>query len=215
MWIFSAMLSLLADNLILTKALGTSTLMAAAKNRSNLAILSLMMTGFSVFGCLLTSLFYLWIPTLGSLALFPVSLLTPLLYTAVISVIYIIVLLLLHSLCRRRFSIIRKYVHLSAFNCAVMGTLYIGFSPELFVRNSVTPAEFLGMQLYSIHWLSPAGAVLFGLQTGLGFVLSSLMLLAVRRRLYSEEVPAAFRGFPAVLVYIGLISMAVHAITMQ
>ncbi len=208
MWIFSALISLMADNLILTKALGTSTLLAATKNRSNLVILSLMMTGFSVLASLLTALLYRGFPVLTSFAVFPASLLTPLLYTSVISVIYIIVLLLLYALTGRRFAVLRKYIHLSAFNCAVMGTLYLGFPGQ----SVMIPADFLGIHV-STDPFSPLAALFFGLEMGMGFVLASLMLLAVRKRLYSEDVPAAFRGFPAVLIYIGLISMAVHAIT--
>ncbi len=212
MWIFSSFLSLLADNLILTRALGTSTLMAASKNRSNLVILSLMMTLFSVLGSVVTALLYRFIPQLANLMIFPVSVFQPLLYAAVISAEYILVLLILYLIGGEKSASVRKYVHLSAFNCAVMGTLYLCFSPDQFTRDAVMPAEFLGLQFYFDDRLSPLRALLFGLQTGLGFLLASLMLLAVRKRLYSEEVPAAFRGFPAVLVYIGLISMAVHAI---
>ncbi len=213
MWIISALLSLLADNLILTGALGTSTLMAATKNRSNLAILSLMMTLFSVLACLLTSLLYQGFPMLTSITVFPVNYLAPLLYTAVISVIYIIVLLALYAMSGKKRAAATKYVHLSAFNCAVMGTLYLGFTPEQVTRDVQLPAEFLGMRLDLVYQLSPVASVLFGVQMGLSFVLASLMLLAVRKRLYAQEVPSVFRGYPAVLIYIGLLSMAVHAIT--
>lgn len=211
MWIFSSLISLLADNLIFTKALGTSTLMAASKNRSNLAILSLVMTLFSVLGCVLTGAAYQFLP-LAELTVFPFSFFQPLLYAAVISVIYLLTLLVLYAAGGEKSRKVRKYVHLSAFNCAVMGTVHLAFPAGLFVRDAVTPAEFLGLHFYSIPRLSIAGSLLFGMQTGLGFMLASLILLAVRKRLYSETVPAAFRGFPAVLVYIGLISMAVHAI---
>ncbi len=212
MWILSSLLSLLADNLIFTRALGTSTLMTASKNRSNLAVLSLMMTLFSVLGCFVTSTLYLLFPQLAGLMVFPLDVFQPLLYAAVISGIYLLTLLAVYAIGREKTRRIRRYIHLSAFNCAVTGTLYLGFAPELFARSAVTPAEFLGMQIYSGHRLGLLGSALFGLQTGLGFMLASLMLLAVRRRLYSDDVPAAFRGFPAVLIYIGLISMAVHAI---
>ena len=212
MWIFSSFLSLLADNLILTKALGTSTLMTASKNRSHLAILSLMMTLFAVLSSVLTMLLYQCIPMLVQLMTFPMSMFQPLVYTAVIAVVYLLVLLISYWIGGEKSASIRKYVHLSAFNCAVMGTLYLYFTPDMFQRGDYGSAEFLGFQLYFSDPLGVLGAALFGLQTGFGFLLASLMLLAVRHRLYSQEVPAAFRGYPAVLLYIGLISMAVHAI---
>lgn len=212
MWIISAFVSLLTTNLILTKALGTSTLMAAAKSRSSLAVLALMMTCFSALGCMLLGGIYALFPGLSSMAVFPASLVQPLLYTAVISLIYIIVLLVLYSLSGERFGRLKKYIHLSAFNCAVMGTLYTAFEPHLFLQNSTRFTHFLGMTL-RVDRLSIPGAALFGLQSGLGFLLAACMLAAVRKRLYAEEVPAAFRGFPAVMIYIGLLSMAAYAIT--
>ena len=44
MWLMTALFSLLTTNLIFTRALGTSTMLAAAKNSSNLAVLSLLET---------------------------------------------------------------------------------------------------------------------------------------------------------------------------
>ncbi len=211
MWILSAFVSLLTTNLILTKALGTSTLMAASKSRSSLAVLALMMTGFSAFGCMLTGAAVQLVPQLWTGALFPLEL-RPLLYTFSVSLIYIAVLLAAWALCRSRFSQLKKYIHLSAFNCAVMGTIYLAFDLPAMQSMSLSPTYFLGMRLH-VHQFSVLGGALFGLQTGMGFVLAALMLAAVRKRLYHEEVPAAFRGFPAVMVYLGLLSMAVYAIT--
>ncbi len=195
MWLIANVISLLTTNLVLTKALGTSTLMAAAKSKSNLLILALVMTGFSMLCCLLTSLAGMVIP-FGQMTL-PAALLMPMVFALIVCAVYLIVLLGLYSLAGSKFSVYKKYIHLSALNCAVMGTLYLGFT-----RNGS------GFQPLPI-----AEAVAFGLQSGLGFVLAALLLTAVRSRLYAETVPASFRGFPAVMVYIGLLSMAVYAIT--
>ncbi len=213
MWIFTVFLSLLTDNLIFTKALGTSTLMAASKNRFNLLILSLMMTVYSVAGCMLTTLLYWNIPIIRHDSVILESLFSPFLYTAVISVIYIAVLLLLYVVCGRRFSIIKKYVHLSAFNCAVMGVMHLCFAPERFLTGSFVPTDFMGISVPMVDARTVYGSLLFGIQMGLGFLLASLLLISVRKRLYADEVPSAFRGFPAILVYIGLLSMAIYAIT--
>ncbi len=203
MWLFSSLLSLLADNLIFSRALGTSTLMAATKNRSNLVILSLMMTVFSVLCSMLTAVICRLLP-LSAVEWIAAHKFSVLLYTAVISVIYFIVLLLVYAVGRSRAAAFRKYVHFSAFNCAVMGTLFLCFS-------QTAP----GMSSYSPAVPSIGGAAFFGLQMGLGFLLSSLILIAVRKRLYDAELPEAFRGIPAVFVYIGLFSMAIYAVTMQ
>ncbi len=185
-WFLSALLSLLADNLILTRALGTSTLMAAARSRSNLLLLSVLITVFSEAGCVLSGTVCRLLKSAGMTA---DKMLLPLIYTFTVSVIYIVILLLIFRFSRKYFYRIKKYVHLSAFNCAVTGTLYLNWEKE------------------------SGSSPLFGLQAGLGFLLASLMLTAVQKRLYSEKVPAAFRGMPAVMTYIGLLSMAVYALT--
>lgn len=51
-----------------------------------------------------------------------------------------------------------------------------------------------------------------GAEAGTGFILAAFILMAAFRRLNSRAVPAAFRGFPAMLVYLGIISMAVYAL---
>lgn len=187
MWLLSVFVSLLADNIILTKALGTSTLMAASKSRSNLLVLSVLITFFSAGSCFLAGL------VLQPFETFDIIFATQL-YTIILSMLYIAVLLGLYKLCRKHFVRLKKYVHLSAFNCAVTGTLYLYFDGS--------------------RAADPIGGLLFGLLTGLGFFLVSVLLTTVKGRLYSGDVPAAFRGMPAVMLYIGLLSMAVYALTM-
>lgn len=211
MWLFSAVVSLLTTNLIFTKALGTSTLMAASKSSSSLAILAAVMTCFSTAACLLTNLVFSLF-RLTILLQYPYSLGLPLMYTAIISVIYLVVLLAMHVFAKKRFANYKKYVHLSAFNCAVMGTLYLAFEPVQFLKDFQLRSDSYVLGSIFADTTHPVGALLFGLQAGLGFLVASLMLSAVRERLYDKEVPSAFRGFPAVLVFIGLISMAVYAL---
>ena len=54
--------------------------------------------------------------------------------------------------------------------------------------------------------------VMAGAEAGTGFILAAFILMAAYKRLCSKDVPAAFRGFPSMLVYLGIISMAVYAL---
>lgn len=212
MWLLTAIFSLLTTNLIYTRALGTSTVMAAAKNSSNLSVLALLMTVFSVGACLGMQLICYPLGLAGILA-YPYSLGLPLVYTAVIGVLYLLVLLILGAVFRKKASSYKKYVHLSAFNCAVMGTLYLAFAPNGLAQALAEPPTVRLFGMIEGQMDSPVTAILFGLQEGLGFLLAALMLSGVRERLYEErEVPVAFRGLPAVMVFIGIISMAVYAV---
>ncbi len=51
-------------------------------------------------------------------------------------------------------------------------------------------------------------ALLFGLRAGCGLFLTALMLESVQRKLTSEQMPSATRGWPSTLIYLGIISMA-------
>ena len=211
MWLLTAIISLLTTNLIFTYALGTSTMLAASRRRSSLPVLAVLMTVFSVVGCfaMQTLLFRLH---LVELLVYPYSLGLPLVFTAVIGAVYLMVLLISGVFLKKKAGNYKKYIHLSAFNCAVMGTLYLAFSAGGPGQALTDAAQIEVFGMLDVHMDEPLSAVLFGLQEGAGFLLASLMLMPVRERLNDTEVPEAFRGLPAVMVYIGILSMAVYAI---
>ena len=56
-------------------------------------------------------------------------------------------------------------------------------------------------------------SVLFGLGSGLGYMLSVFLVVEAQRRLRSRAVPDAFRGLPITLIYIGILAMAIYGFT--
>ena len=54
--------------------------------------------------------------------------------------------------------------------------------------------------------------LIFGITSGLGFAAASYMLSGVYSELYSENVPRVFRGYPAVMIFSGIMAMAVYGI---
>lgn len=119
------------------------------------------------------------------------SLFMPILYVAVVSIIYIVTLMLIWRFFNKFFRNIRKYVHLSVFNCSVIGALFLC---------SVQGADILTY-------------IGYGFGTGVGFLLAAYLLYIAADRLNSPLVPAAFRGFPIMLVYVGILSLALYAFT--
>lgn len=189
MFLINDFIALLAANLILTQALGTSTLFIAANSRKNLLRTAFVITVFTVLG------------SLG--AYFADSLLPEkysdlrlLIYIALIGILYVIFLSALFLISREKFEKSRKYIHISAFNCAVMGTLFT------ISQRAADDSSFMNLKSYAAA----------GLEAGFGFILASLILTAAYRKLNSAKVPASFRGFPAMLVYLGIISMAVYTL---
>ncbi len=189
MYLINDFITLLAANMILMQALGTSTLFIAAGNRKNLVVTAFVIMIFTTIG---TAAAY----CIDSMLPEKYNNLTLLLYTLTIGILYVILLSALYFAGRNYFEKLRKYIHLSAFNCAVMGTLFSISS------RATDDSSLMNLKSY----------VSTGFEAGIGFIIAALILTAAYRKLNSSKVPASFRGFPAMLVYLGIISMAVYSL---
>ena len=117
-------------------------------------------------------------------------LLMPMIYAAIISVLYVLALLFFWRVFPKLFRKIRKYVHLTIFNCTVIGALFLNSN-------------------YGSDLLSYIG---YGFGTGIGFFLACFMLNIARDKLDSDRIPKVFRGYPIMLIYIGVVSLAFYAL---
>ena len=52
----------------------------------------------------------------------------------------------------------------------------------------------------------------YGFGTGIGFFLACFLLNVAREKLDSDKIPRVFRGYPIMLVYIGVVSLAFYAL---
>ena len=180
--LLSVLLTAITANLIFTKALGISTITASAKSKTDFVGIGLMVTILTTWSRGITH---------ASTDCFPAWILpTDRWHISWHSaVLYIFLLVFLHAVGRPTFYRFRKYVHLCTFNCAVLGTLLLN-------------AEQSG---------SLSASLRFGLTAGLGFVIGAWTLKAVYPKLTSDRVPASVRGYPAILLYIGIQRMALYA----
>lgn len=181
--ILIAFVAIFVENTIFFRGFGSSTMIISSKNKRYFVGLTLCITYMTTVSC--------------ALAYFANKIFTdydmnylylPIIYVVIIGCVYIITLLLLYKIFNSLFVKIKKYIHLSAFNCAVLGAMFIS----------------------SIKDLSFIEYLVFGLATGIGFMLAAYLLAIVYDKLYSEDVPKSFRGYPIILIYIGIISMALY-----
>ncbi|MCL1823318.1 MAG: hypothetical protein FWG44_03860 [Oscillospiraceae bacterium] len=180
----AALLAVLLQNSIFERALGSNILIYASRKKSYVIGFSLVI----IYVTALSSVFVWFLDTtLADFEYF--GILMPLLYILVISVIYILSLIIIWRFMPKLFGKIKSYVHLSVFNCSVLGALFLN-------------TQF-GEGL--------AGYIGFGIGTGLGFFLAGYLLYIAHTKLNSDLVPAAFRGLPVTLVYVGIISLALYA----
>lgn len=183
--ISAAMVSIFVQNAIFERAFGANVAIYASRKESHImgfaAGMTLMTTAASTvtyfLDGLLLPLKYGW-------------LMMPLVYMAVISALYLIALLGMWRLLPKMFAKVRKYAHLTVFNCTVIGALFLN--------------SYYGSDIWSY--------IGYGLGTGIGFFLACLLLNIAREKLDSDKIPKAFRGYPIMLVYIGVISLAFYAL---
>lgn len=180
----AALLGIFIENAAFERAMGVNVLLYAARKKENLIGIFIgaiyVTTASSAIICFLDRYFSSWEYY---------NILIPFIYIFVVSAVYLLTLMAVWRFFPKIFRKVKKYVHLSVFNCAVLGAL--------FIQSQIggTFASYVG----------------YGIGTGLGFLLAGYLIYAAEDRLNSESVPAAFRGMPVTMIYIGIISLALSA----
>lgn len=180
-----AMVSVFVQNAIFDRAFGSNVGIYASRKNSTVIGFTLGITAMTTVSSVLS--FFV------DQALLPTEfgwLFMPLIYSAIISVLYILGLLLLWRCFPKIFKKIRKYVHLAIFNCTVIGALFLNSN--------------YGSDIWS--YLG------YGFGTGIGFFLACFLLNIAHEKLDSDNIPKIFRGYPIMLIYIGVISLAFYAL---
>ncbi|MCM1299075.1 MAG: hypothetical protein NC203_06775 [Firmicutes bacterium] len=180
----AALLGIFIENAAFERALGVNVLLYAARKKENLIGIFVgaiyVTTVSSAIICFTDRYFSSWEYY---------NIMIPFIYILVVSAVYLLTLMAVWKFFPKIFRRVKKYVHLSVFNCAVLGAL--------FIQSQIggTFASYVG----------------YGVGTGLGFLLAGYLIFAAEDRLNSESVPAAFRGMPVTMIYIGIISLALSA----
>ncbi len=184
--ISAALISIFAQNMVLERALGANVLLYASRKKEHVL-------GFAAAIAYVTTvsapLIWLFDTLLGESGYYRVIM--PLLYVLTIAVIYIVTLVVIWRFFPKLFKSLKKYVHLSVFNCSVIGALFL--------------CSQQGNDIF--------GYLGYGIGTGIGFLVAAYLLYAASARLNSPLIPAAFRGYPIMIVYVGILSLALYAFT--
>lgn len=180
-----AMISVFAQNAIFDRAFGVNVAIYASRKSSHII-------GFTIGMTIMT--------TLASAAAYPFDLMLlptkygylfmPLIYVGIVGALYLLGLFALWGLFPKTYYKVNKYAHLAVFNCAVFGALFLNYN--------------FGKGF--------AGYVGYGFGTGIGFFLACFLLNIAQERLNSDKIPAVFRGYPIMLVFIGIVSLAFNVL---
>lgn len=183
-----AVAALFAQNAVFARGMGISRVIQLVGDDDTSTLL---------FGCLLSVICVLNAPVayLINHVIEPLSertLVRPLAYvvcTGIVCGVLWLALTYLRSLPYH--SQLRDMLPNAAFNTCVAGTMLVA------TTQSYTLPQSIG----------------FGFGSGAGYFLAVLLVAEARRRLQGSEVPKAFRGLPIVLVYIGILSLAIYGFT--
>lgn len=186
--IYTAFLAVGAENLLFSGGAGFSRALRAAQRRENIGIYALLITWFS----LLSVLFGLWLRPVLPAAYGPKMILRSAYLAAAAAVAYFIT-----YVCARRILPVRFMKKISAL-----------LAPAA-VNTVVLAMPY--MQWYLA--LKPAEAVGYALGTGAAFFLASVVLSYAEEKCRNPDIPASFRGLPALILYIGILSMAFAGFT--
>ena len=183
-----AVLAIFAQNAVFTRALGVSRLVQlVGDDRTSSGLFGLQLCITQVLVAPLAFYAGRFLAPLPNRAQ-----LRPLVYVACIAVVCLAEqLLLLLGRALPHSGQLLRIVPLAGLNSCVLGTVLVERT------QTFTLGQSLG----------------FGVGSGLGYVLAVLLVTEARHRLRSKAIPAAFRGLPITLVYIGVLALAIYGFT--
>lgn len=180
--LLTALLAVTAENIIFSGGIGFSRVLRAARKPKTLGIYALFVAFFSLISVLLSSLWSSLVAEGPALVI-----IRPAVFAGLVALVYVVSAYTAKSFFPNFY---RKYGMLlspAAMNTVVLSMPYIQKSFKL----NVTDA---------------AG---FALGTGIAFFLAALALAYTLDKYRNQtEMPKAFSGLPAVLLYVGILSMA-------
>lgn len=180
-----ALTAILVENIVFTRALGISASLFVLRKEHDHWLFCGVLTLITTLSCCLASLFNRYLNR-SAHAYF----LRPMAYVLMVGVIYIIILLTVNRFLPKQAQRLKPMIYLAAFNGAVVGALLL-----------------TGASTYNF-W----GYLAFGFGTGIGYTIASYLVSLGFERLQGEKIPAAFRGFPITLIYIGILSLAFYGL---
>lgn len=176
---------LIFENVIFTAAFGASTLIELCKKRAGILAFGAFITEFSVLSSIIAYLLELLIVKSEFSKRF-----MPCIFILSLGLVYIFTLIVIWFSSKKLFRAAKRYVHLAAFNCAVLSALFNNY----------------------IGGGALAERIVYAAEIGIGFVLAAYILSVNYDKLNSDDVPASFRGTPIYILYIGIISMIIYAV---
>lgn len=179
-----AMTAIFLENVIFSRALGASRMIGLIK-KGNIFVFGACLTLMTTLSAL-ASHYLNGLITDTQLRIY----LRPALFVAAIILLYIGVYWGMRRFLPKLFERVGRHLCFATFNCALLGAVF------LTADQNYNLAKTLG----------------FGLGSGIGFAFATFIVYEGRRRLVISDVPHSFRGFPILLLYLGLVALAMYGL---
>ena len=105
-----------------------------------------------------------------------------------VGIVYVFTALLINKALPKHYDKLRRMLPLTTFNTALFGALYISISQDFLT------------------------SIAYATGTGIGYTAAVLIIYYAGKRLAMSPVPRSFRGVPILLIYLGLLSLAIHGL---
>lgn len=181
----TALTAVAMENALFARALGLNKFTLLLKSRNQGILYGVTMTFMMVMASLPASLvnYYLMDMAFSRAA-------RTLLYLLSVLAVYLLTYFLTKRFRPELFDKILPVLPISTFNTALFGSLYIS-------------------ALQRFNFFQTTG---YALGMGVGYTGALLVVYYARKRLAISPVPRSFRGLPILLVYIGLLSLAIYGL---
>ena len=177
--------ALFVENIIFTRALGTSWLFYLIKNPKEILKYTLLLTGVTTLSGIIGY------PLRGLLHSHEMShVLVPIMFIAITAAVYLAAYFVIIKFFPEKFENPGLNLGTAVFNCAALGTLLV-------------PANI------RLDLISTIG---YGIGMSLGFGFAAVIVGYGLTRLEYCRVPKIFRGVPIALIYLGLLSLAFYGL---
>jgi electron transport complex protein RnfA len=174
----------LIENLMFARGFGIDGLLNHTQNTTRILVFGLYTYTTAIPACSLAWL----IKNRGDLSAVPTAV-QPMIWLICLCLVYFVHLLVIKKMGTKR-NINTDLLQIAAFSCAAFGTMLLAL-----MKN----ASFFSTLLYA------NGCIV-------GLLASMLLVHYGRERIRLSHVPAAFEGLPILLVYAGILSMAIYGL---
>lgn len=186
----AAIAAVFIENTIFTRALGTSRMIAVVKSPKTMLKFGVLLT------CITTvSGFLAWAVNLLISKLSFKLYIEPFIFVLVLIAVFVLASLVLFFVFPKTYRKMSEILLLAVFNCASLGAILLPAHNSLLSVEASLPT-----------WLG------FSFGTGVAFFMATLLVFEGTRKLKGSDIPAPFRGFPATLIYIGILSLAFYGL---